>query len=169
MIRRLARAGVMVCLTALVGCNSDSRDGLIRSTSNQLSEATTSVDGISTKLKDYLKSKEARNEDAAKKDLEEAVTSSKKLKEIARELQTLYRKADSAAPTSDEERKALREANQANIKSFAANVVSLSEKHREMKLALAEVTKKYGEEPIRPLLQEIQEADTEFAAITRKR
>jgi len=169
MMRRLVHGGAVVLMMAVAGCASDSRDGLIRSTSNQLAEATNSVEAITAKLKEYEKSKENRNEEAAKKELDDAIAAAKKLKDSAKQLQELYRKADAVAPPTAEGKKELREEYAASVKNFTREVVSASEKHREMKTALAEVTKKYGEEPLRPLLQEIQETDTEFAAITRKR
>lgn len=169
MMRRWVQGGAVVMLMTLAGCASDSRDGLIRSTSNQLADATSSVEAITTKLKEYEKAKENRNEEAAKKELDDAVAVAKKLKESAQKLQDLYRKADAAAPATADAKKAIREEYASSVKNFTREVVSASDKHREMKAALAEVTKKYGEDPLRPLLQEIQEADTEFAAITRKR
>jgi len=165
MMRRWLHGGAVLCLVSLAGCASDSRDGLIRSVNNQMAEATNSVEAITTKLKDYEKSKDNRNEEAAKKDLDDAIASAQKLKASAKELQELSRKTQAVAPGTAEGKKELRDQYANSVKSFTNEIVSAGEKHREMKQALAQVTKKYGEEPLRPLLQEIQEADTAFAAI----
>lgn len=169
MMRRWVHGGAVVLMMTLAGCASDSRDGLIRSTSNQLAEASSSVEAITAKLKEFEKQKENRNEEGAKKELDDAVAAAKKLKDCAAQMQELFRKADAAAPQTAEAKKALREEYASSIKNYTREITNASDKHREMKTALAEVTKKYGEEPLRPLMQEMQDADTLFAGITRKR
>ena len=167
MMRRWARGGVMLSLLTLVGCGSDSRDGLIRSTSNQMAEASNSVEAITTKLKDYLKSKEGRQRGDRQEGPGRGRGGRKKAEGNRPRIPgPLPQGGLDAGHRGGEE--GLARSESADHQAFAETLVTAGEKHREMKDAVAQVTKKYGEEPLH-LLQEIQEADTEFAAITRKR
>ncbi len=168
MLRAWLRAGLCVGLACLVGCAGDNRDSIINDTSNQIANVATSAGNIKNKVDEYVKKKEAtdnKDEEGAKTLLDEAIAEAKNLKEIAKKMQALSTRASSQTPPTDDERKAFLEKHKKRINETQAE---LKDAHRAMKLAVAEASKKF-EEPLRPLLKELSEAEGEFAAINRRK
>ena len=167
MLRPWLYAGLCVCVASLVGCGGDSRDSIIVNTNTQISDAATSVLNIKSKVEDFVNKKEAgaKDEEGAKKDLEEAVGDAKKLKEIAQKLQSFLAQANSKTPPTTEEKKALLDK---HLNSISETYKQLKDAHRQMKAALAEANKKF-DEPLRPLMQALTDAEGEFVAIARRK
>jgi phage shock protein A len=167
MLRRWLHLGLCLCVASLTGCGRDNRDGIIVDTNNLISNAGTSVETIKTKVEDFVKKKEAdsKDEEAAKKDLDEAVAAAKSLKEIAQKMQSLSGQANAQTPPTPEEKKALLDKHLSGINN-AYNQLKLA--HREMKRTIDEANKKF-EEPMRPLMQALADAEGDFAAIARRK
>jgi chromosome segregation ATPase len=167
MVRQWLQAGLCVMAAAAIGCTDNSRDSLITNTNNQVSQIATSYDYIKTKVEDYTKKMEGTNKDeaGAKSDLDAAVAEAKKLKDVAKQMQTLSTYAGAVTGVTDEEKKAMRDRFQGKIDTVRAEVVKA---HGEMKSALKQANEKY-EDALRPLTQALSEAQGEFAAIVRRR
>jgi len=165
MLRAWLRAGLCVCAVSFVGCGGDSRESIISNTTTQLTEAASSVGNIKAKIEEFVKKKEAKDEEGAKKELDEAVAEAKKLKEVAKVMQNLSTQANARTPPTPEEKKVLLEKYQNRINDTQGE---LKNAHREMKRALDEAKKKY-EEAMAPLIQAINDAEGEFAATVSHR
>lgn len=165
MLRAWVRAGLCVCVASLVGCGSDSRDSIISNQNIQISEAATSAGNIKAKIEEFVKKKENKDEEGAKKELDEAVGEAKKLKEIAQKMQSLSTMANSRTPGTPDEKKALLEKHLSRINDTHSE---LKTAHRAMKRELDEAKKKY-DEALQPLTLALNDAEGEFAAIARRK
>ncbi len=165
----MLRAGLCLGLAFLVGCGGDSRESVITNNNNQMADAAATASSIKSKIEEFVKKKELpadkKDEEGAKKELDEAIAAAKKLKDIAKEMQALSNKANSVPPPTDDEKKALLEKYK---KIIGDRTAELKIAQRDMKLAVTEASKKF-EEPMRPLVTALNDADGEFAAIVRKK
>jgi TolA-binding protein len=165
MLRAWLRAGLCVCAVSFVGCGGDSRESIISNTTTQITQAATSLGNIKAKVEEFVKKKEAKDEEGAKKELDEAVGEAKTLKEVAKNMQNLSAQANARTPPTPEEKKALLEKHQSRINDTHGE---LKTAHREMKRAIDDAKKKY-EEAMAPLIQALNDAEGEFAAIARRK
>jgi hypothetical protein len=166
----LRRCGVFALVVFIPGCLGGGDEGLISSTNSQLGDAAGYFDSMTASLKDFLKHKEANDDKTAKDDAKAAAEAAAKLKAVAKQLQSYYRQSETAgSKRTEKERDEFRQANQSRLAEFANKVADLSERDREFRATLAQVTKKYTDAPVQDLLKELREADSQFASITRKR
>lgn len=166
MVRRWLRAGFCAIAMSAIGCGENSLGNLITNTNNQVKQVASSFDNIKNRLDDYVKKKEGgKDEDGAKRDLDDAVAEAKKLKELAKALQSLSTQTSAVTGLTEEKKDALREQFQSSIES-ARNEVDKA--HRDMKKSLDEAKKKYESE-LGALVQALTESQGEFAAIVRRR
>lgn len=165
MARAWLRAGLCGLMAALIGCGSDSRDSIIKNTNTLVAEVASSAGTIKSKVDEFVRKKDAKDDEGAKKELEEAVAEAKKLEDTAKKLQMMSARASNATPATAEEKKA-------NLKNYEKAINATREElissHREMKKALADANKKY-EDALKPLMVEMSKAEGEFAAIVRKK
>ena len=168
-MRLCRRSSALLMVLALTGCGGNREEGLISSTNDQLADASSSIVAITESLKDFMKHKDAKDEEAAKVDVEGATKAAEKLKGTAKKLQEYFRQADKGPAKSEDEKKEFRDANKVMLKETATKINELSERDREFKTVLAEVTKKHTAVPIQAVLKELEEANAQFASITRKR
>jgi hypothetical protein len=166
----LRRSGVFALVVFIPGCLGGGDEGLISSTNSQLGNAAGYFDTMTASLKDFLKHREANDDKAAKDDAKAAADAAAKLKAVAKDLQTLYRQSETAgSKRTEKEKDEFRQANQSKLTEFANKVDDLSQRDREFRTTLAQVTKKYTDAPVQELLKELRDADAQFASITRKR
>src|SRR5204863_6515040 len=115
MLRAWLRAGLCVCAVSFVGCGGDSRESIISNSTTQATQAATCVGNIKARVEEFVKKKDAKDEEGAKKELDDAVAEAKTLKEVAKVTQNLSTQANSRAPPTPEEKKVLREKYQSRI------------------------------------------------------
>ena len=161
------RVGLCLCVASLAGCGGDNRDSLIANTTTQMTEVASAANNIKEKVDSFVTKKEAetKDEEGAKKDLDDAVGEAKRLKDIAKEMQRLSGRASTYAAPTPEEMKKFPETNRDRINGSREQLVSA---HRAMKESLAKAKTKY-EEPLQPLMQALNDAEGEFVAITRRK
>ncbi len=145
------------------------REEVVKKVNETLKDAAKQASKIKSKVEEYVKKKELpgdkKDEEGAKKELDEAIAAAKKLKDIAKEMQALSNEANSLPPATDEEIKRLLD----KYKKIIGDLTSeLKLAQRDLQLAVAEASKKF-EEPLRPLMMALDDADGEFAAIVRKK
>ena len=69
MLRAWLRAGLCVCAVSFVGCGGDSRENIVANTTTQITQAATSLGNIKAKVEEFVKKKEAKDEEAEMKAL----------------------------------------------------------------------------------------------------
>jgi hypothetical protein len=165
-MRAWLKGVVGVCLAAIVGCGGGDRSELIENTVNKMSEASSALTDIKSKVNDFVRKKDSgKDEEGAKKDIEAAIADADQLEKLAKEWQAQIART---VPNLDEEqKKELARLNQGRISEVCK---SLNEAHREAKKAVAEAAAKFPkDEQVVRLLQALDKADGEFAVVTRKK
>ena len=163
------RWGFCVAIFGLIGC-SEGPEGTIGAVRNQISAASSSVDTIVAKLKDFSAKKQGGDEVNAKADLKDAIEAAKTLKLAADKIQEHhYHATQAAASMTDDQKKAFKENNVEALRSLAGTFTQAATSHRELKKIVREITTKYGEDSLRDLMQEINAADNAFAAVARRK
>jgi len=165
MVRAWLRASVCVLVAALFGCGSDSRESILSNSNNLVAEVATSAGNIKSRVEEFVRKKDNKDDEGAKKELDEAIAEARKLEETARKLQSVASRASSLAPLTAEEKKTYLEKSKARINTTRDDLIT---SHREMKKTLAEANAKY-EDALKPLMTELSKAEGEFAAIVRRK
>lgn len=165
MMRSWLRASVCVLTATLFGCGGDSRESIITNTNNSVSEVATSAGNIKSKVDEFVRKKDAKDDEGAKKELDEAIDEAKKLEQTAKKLQNIERRSNAVGNLTAEEKKAFLKKFEARINTTRDEAIAA---HRDMKKSVADANAKY-EEAMRPLMQELSRAEGEFAALTRRK
>jgi len=166
MVRSWLRASFCVLAALVFGCEKDNRESVISNSNNLVSEVATSAGNIKNRVEEFMRKKESgKDDEGAKKEIDEAVAEAKKLEETALKLQNLSSRANSLTPPTAEEKKAY-------LAKFQPRIITTQEElknaHRDMKKVLTEANDKYSE-AMKPLMQELSKAESAFAAIVRRK
>ena len=157
---------VLGCTFLLVGCGSDSREGLIDDAVGMINSATREVGTIKTNVNKAVEEVQSGKE--PKLDLSNAMKSADQLKKIGEEAQKIKRRIEQERATITEEEKEmyftkkrddLRRESEALLKKHAELNKALNEAEQLSSSAKAEVEK---------LREKLTEAQSPFVALTRQ-
>ena len=163
------RWGFCVAIFGLIGC-SEGPESTIVAVRNEVSRASSSVDTIVTKLKDFSTKRQGGDKEKADADLKDAIEAAKTYKQAADKIQEHhYHATQAAASMNEDQKKAFKENNADALRGLAGTFNQAAVSHRELKKIVREITTKYGEDSLRDLMQEINAAENAFAAVARRK
>jgi hypothetical protein len=167
MKRFLVLCAALLPCVFLVGCESDSRAGLIKNTALLLDNASAKVGDIKSRVTDAIKAAEKDNK---KIDLSEAIEATKGLKEVGAAAQELKRGIDKVRlEVSDEDRKAYAVRDKDTLSNAFAGLLKQRTQLNE-ELVRAENIKngQNNKVVVDELRAKIIEAESSFEAIARQ-
>jgi hypothetical protein len=165
MKRFLVLCGAFFVSSLLVGCPSETRDGLVSDTIQRIELAATEIGNINSRVKEAIKQAETDNK---KLDLTAALAAATKLKDTGDEAQKLKRRIEQVrSQITDEDRKAY-----AQKHKDALNVAftSLLKKREELRLTLADAEKLHvpgAQVAVKEFREKLVEAESPFEALSR--
>jgi hypothetical protein len=164
MKRFLVVSGVFLLCGLLVGCSSDTREGLVKETITMLDAAATDIGIINTKVKAAV---EVSKTEGKKLDLTEAMGATKKLKETGDQAQLVKRRIEQVrAQITDEERKAYAKSLKNELNAAFAALLKNKEALRAT-LAEAEKLGTQAQGAVADLRAKIVEAESPFESLSR--
>lgn len=152
----------------LVGCTSDSHEGLVSETIEMLDNATTAIKNITKQVETAVETAEKNNQ---KLDLSKAMAETKKLKKTGEDAQFLKKRIEEQrAQITDENRKAYAEKKKAALNdAFKA----LLRQKDDLRKALANAENRDGQfkdqfkAQVKELRERLVEAEGPFEALSR--
>ncbi len=164
MKRTLVLAGAFCLCGLLVGCGTDSREGLIEDTINMVQQAATDVGNIKSRVNEAIKK---ADEKRTKLDLTDAGKAADQLKKLGEEAQKIKRRIELDRASVTEEDKA----NYADKKKerLASAFSDLLKQRNELNKALtnAEAINQAAKDAVEKLRERIRDAESPFEALAR--
>ncbi len=154
-----------LCL-ALVGCGSDSKEGLIADTVRLIDLAATEVGNIKTKVKEAT---DKSNDTRKKLDLADAMSAAKKLKETGEVANQINKRIEKVRqkPISAEDKKANADNERERLNTAFAN---LHTKRQELRVELAKaegLDVPNAKDEVQKLRDKIRDAESPFESLQR--
>lgn len=164
MKRVLLLCGAFLFSSLVVGCGTESRDGLVSSTIQLIELGATEIGNINSRVKEAAKLAETEGK---KLDLTLAIDATKKLKDTGDEAQKLKRKIEQVrAQISDEDKKGNATKHKAKLTAAFQELLTQKEQLRTA-LAEAEKISPSAKTAVKDLRDKIVEAESPFEALSR--
>jgi two-component SAPR family response regulator len=164
MKRFLVLACTFLVCGSLVGCGTDSREGLIEDTINMVQQAAADVGNIKSRVNDAIKK---ADEKGTKLDLTEAGKAADQLKKLGEEAQKIKRRIElDRASITDEDRENYAKAKRERLESAFDDLVK-KRNDLNKSLAKAEQINQAAKIAVEQLRERIRDAESPFEALAR--
>jgi hypothetical protein len=148
---------------SLAGCGSDTHDGLVRDTIDNVKTATSKVTIVKTEVDAAIK----LAQDGKKLDLAKAIDATKELKDVGEKAQDIRRRIERVrAQITDEERKANFEKHKGELNTSFTELLKANEELRTA-MAAAEKLDQNAKAEVKVLHEKLVEAQSPFEALAR--
>ena len=165
MKRVLLLCGAFLFSSLVVGCGTESRDGLVSSTIQLIELGATEIGNINSRVKEAAKLAETEGK---KLDLTLAIDATKKLKDTGDEAQKLKRRIEQVrSQITDEDRETFAKKHKEGLN---AAFKTLLQKREELRLTLADAEKLQvpgAQVAVKEFRDKLVEAESPFEALSR--